>query len=291
MNGILNINKPKDYTSHDVVAKLRKVARTKRVGHTGTLDPQATGVLPILLGKATKLSNYLSEDNKAYIGEITFGIKTDTQDIWGEVISKKDYSFSKEQLIKAIESFKGEYYQLPPMYSAIKHKGKKLYEYAREGIEVKREKRLINIYEINLLDFNEDKALIYIRCSKGTYIRTLFNDIGEKLNTFAIMSELKRVEAGVFNIKNSIDLDQLTDIDTIKENILNMDIALNKFENHYINSEEENKALNGNKIFKNTNQYSEGQKLKMYIKDEFIGIGIVKKEDDIKYIKFLNMLK
>lgn len=209
LNGIINIYKEKNYTSHDVVNIVRKTLNKVKTGHTGTLDPQAEGVLPICIGKATKIADYIASDIKEYIAEIKFGITTSTQDSTGDIIEKKDVLCSNEEILNAVLSFKGEYMQTPPMYSALKVNGKKLYEIAREGKIIERKKRLINIYNIELLNFIQtDKALIKVLCSKGTYIRTLCNDIGEKLNCGAHMSSLIRTRAGNFYIKDSIKLDE-----------------------------------------------------------------------------------
>ena len=212
MDGIIIINKEKEYTSHDVVAKVKKILNEKKVGHTGTLDPNATGVLPILLGKGTKLSKYLINHNKIYEATLKLGEKTDTADIEGKIIEEKDVkkeNLSEENIAKILQEFIGKSKQVPPMYSAIKVNGKKLYEYARKGQTIEIKPREIEIYAIELLNINNNEITFRVHCSKGTYIRTLCENIAEKLETVGYMKDLKRIEVGEFNIKNSITLKEL----------------------------------------------------------------------------------
>lgn len=212
MDGIIIINKEKEYTSHDVVAKVKKILNEKKVGHTGTLDPNATGVLPILLGKGTKLSKYLINHNKIYETTLKLGEKTDTADIEGKIIEEKDVkkeNLSEENIVKILQKFIGKSKQVPPMYSAIKVNGKKLYEYARKGQTIEIKPREIEIYSIELLNINNNEITFRVHCSKGTYIRTLCENIAEKLETVGYMKDLKRIEVGEFNIKNSITLKEL----------------------------------------------------------------------------------
>lgn len=210
MDGIIIINKPKGYTSHDVVNKVRKIFNTKKVGHTGTLDPNATGVLPILLGKATKLSNYLTEHNKTYIATIKLGEKRDTGDSEGKVIEIKETKEPLEEDVKKVlNSFLGKQLQTPPIYSAIKIQGKKLYEYARAGIQIEIPKREIEIYSINLESIKNLEIKFTVTCSKGTYIRTLCEDIANKLDTIGYMKELIRTKVDRFSIEDSYTIEQL----------------------------------------------------------------------------------
>ena len=212
MDGIIIINKEKEYTSHDVVAKVKKILNEKKVGHTGTLDPNATGVLPILLGKGTKLSKYLINHNKIYETTLKLGEKTDTADIEGKIIEEKDVkkeNLSEENIVKILQKFIGKSKQVPPMYSAIKVNGKKLYEYARKGQTIEIKPREIEIYSIELLNINNNEITFRVHCSKGTYIRTLCENIAEKLETVGYMKDLKRIEVGEFNIKNAITLKEL----------------------------------------------------------------------------------
>ena len=205
MDGILYINKPKDWTSFDVVAKLRRVLHTKSIGHTGTLDPQATGVLVLLVGKATKILPYLEKSRKEYIAEIEFGKKTDTGDIWGNVIETGEIKdINETMLIDTLNSFLGHSMQKPPMVSAIKKDGKKLYEYARAGIEIEVEKRPIEIFEIELLNLNPVRFRVV--CSAGTYVRSLCEDIAEKLGMLGTMSSLVRTKVENISLDECVDL-------------------------------------------------------------------------------------
>ncbi len=213
MDGVINIYKEKGFTSHDVVAVVRKTINQKKVGHTGTLDPDAEGVLPICLGKGTKLADYIMADKKGYRAEVTLGITTTTEDSSGEILEVKPVDFNEEKIKEAVYSFIGEYDQVPPMYSAIKVNGKKLYELAREGKEIERKSRRIKIYDIKILEFlPPNKIVIDVICSKGTYIRTLCSDIGKKLGCGGNMSYLLRTMSGRFNIDTAIKLDELKTI-------------------------------------------------------------------------------
>lgn len=195
MDGIIVINKPSGYTSHDIVSKIRKKLNIKKVGHTGTLDPLATGVLPILLGNGTKLSKYLINHDKEYIATIKLGVKTDTADIEGTVIEEKKVPlFTEKQIMNALESLKGKQKQIPPMYSAIKVNGKKLYEYARSGESVEVKPRDIEIYNIVLIKYKDNRIQFKVACSKGTYIRSVCEEIAQKLNTVGTMSALERTK-------------------------------------------------------------------------------------------------
>ena len=214
MNGIILIDKEKEYTSHDVVAIVKKITKSK-VGHTGTLDPNATGVLPLLVGDATKVSKYLINHDKEYIVELQLGKKTTTADIEGDIIEEKEVQNwifeDKERLERILQSFVGKQKQIPPMYSAIKVNGKKLYDYARQGKEIKIESRNIEIYKIELLnvDRNQETISFKVKCSKGTYIRSLCEDIATKLETVGYMKNLRRIQVGSFKIEDSITITKL----------------------------------------------------------------------------------
>lgn len=210
MFGVINIYKPKGMTSHDVVSVLRKKLNIKQVGHTGTLDPFAEGVLPVCVGKATRLIEYF-DDDKEYLATVQFGSQTTTYDLEGDVTKTSNIKVTKSNLEKELEAFRGEILQTPPIYSAIKVNGKKLYEYAREGKEVKIEPRKVTIYKIELKNFDELKqqAEITIKCSKGTYIRSIANDLGEKLGCYGHLIKLVRTQAGKFVVENSVQLDDL----------------------------------------------------------------------------------
>ena len=207
MDGILNIDKPKDWTSHDVVAKIRSHFRIKKVGHAGTLDPNATGVLLICLGKATKKASFLTGQKKTYEGTLLLGTTTDTQDIKGKVIRKmKVEKIDAELLSSILKELTGDISQIPPMYSAVHYRGERLYKLARKGIKVNPEPRKVHIYSIELLSINIPEISIRVVCSKGTYIRTLANTIGEKLGYGACLKDLRRIQVGDFHIKDSLVL-------------------------------------------------------------------------------------
>lgn len=252
LSGIINIYKEKGYTSHDVVNVVRKTLNRVKTGHTGTLDPDAEGVLPVCIGKATKLAEYVASDIKEYRAEITLGISTTTEDISGDIIKQCDVISSEQEIYDAINSFVGDYNQKPPMYSAIKVNGKKLYELAREGKEIERKTRLIHIYKIdNIKKINNDKYEFTVLCSKGTYIRTLCKDIGEKLGCGACMSGLTRTRTGNFYLKDSIKLDELKKIaekNEVENVIITPENVLNNFDKVVIDSDANKYLYNGNKI-------------------------------------------
>ena len=210
-NGIINIYKEAGFTSHDVVAKLRGILKQKKIGHTGTLDPEAVGVLPVCLGKGTKVCDLLTDKDKVYETVMCLGVVTDTQDMTGEVLSRAEVHVTHEMLEEVLETFRGEYDQIPPMYSALKVQGKKLYELAREGKVVERKARRVQILGLEILAMNPDGIHVHMRvhCSKGTYIRTLCHDIGEKLGCGAAMEKLVRTQVGVFEIQDALTLSQI----------------------------------------------------------------------------------
>lgn len=219
VNGVINIYKVKGFTSHDVVAKLRGIVKQKKIGHTGTLDPDATGVLPVCLGSATKLCDMLTDKEKEYIAKVQLGVTTDTQDMTGNVISEKKAEVTELQVTEAIQSFVGKYEQIPPMYSALKVNGKKLYELARQGKEVERKARPVTIHYIEILDMSLPQITIKVGCSKGTYIRTLCHDLGEKLGCGAAMASLERTKSGRFALDTAMTLAELEEkLNTAGEN-------------------------------------------------------------------------
>lgn len=209
MNGIIIIDKPMGRTSHDMVYVMRKMTGIKKVGHTGTLDPEATGVLPVCIGSATKVADMLTLSDKCYRAELVLGMTTDTQDADGEVLTECAVTCTEDEIREAIMSFVGEIEQIPPMYSAIKQNGKKLYELARQGIEVERKKRKVTINSIDILKIDGERVTIDVSCSKGTYIRTLCEDIGLKLHVGAYMNTLRRTKTGPFTIEDSYTLKEL----------------------------------------------------------------------------------
>ncbi len=224
MNGIINVYKEQGFTSHDVVAKLRGILRIKKIGHTGTLDPDAVGVLPVCVGKATKVCDLLTNQDKTYTATVKLGITTDTYDMSGKIVTESKPMISEEAVRSALKEFTGEIMQIPPMYSAIKVNGKKLYELARQGKVIERKPRAVTIHAINLLEYDseEDEFVIEVTCSKGTYIRSLCHDIGEKLGCGAAMKSLVRNRVGNFRMENAFTLSQ---IETAAENE-NWDILL-----------------------------------------------------------------
>ena len=209
INGVINIYKIKGFTSHDVVAKLRGMLRQKKIGHTGTLDPDATGVLPVCLGSATKLCDMLTDKEKEYIAKVQLGVTTDTQDMTGTVLRESPVEVTEEDVKNVLQSFIGAYDQIPPMYSALKVNGKKLYELAREGKEIERKARPVIIHYIEILDMQLPHLTIKVGCSKGTYIRTLCHDVGEKLGCGAAMAALERTKSGQFSLDRAITLAEL----------------------------------------------------------------------------------
>ena len=272
MDGLILINKQKGFTSHDVVNVIRKKLNTKKVGHTGTLDPNATGVLPILVGKATKISKYLIEHDKTYIATIKLGEKTDTGDSEGQVIEEKlvPTDLKKEDINNALQSFLGKQKQVPPIYSAIKINGKKLYEYAREGKEVNLEAREIEIYKIQLLEYKNSKIKFEVECSKGTYIRTLCEDIAKKLGTVGYMEELQRTKVNNFKIGDSVLLDDIT-LENVKENLIKTEEVFKEKDKIELDNKKLELFLNGVKL-----TYDLPKDIyRIYNNKQFIGIGIV----------------
>lgn len=212
INGILNVYKEAGFTSHDVVAKLRGICRQKKIGHTGTLDPEAVGVLPVCLGSGTKLCDMLTDKSKEYEAVLLLGQVTDTQDVTGTVLEDHEVTADEEQVVEAIRSFVGAYEQIPPMYSALKVNGKRLYELARAGKEVERKGRPVEIHNIEILSVSLPEITFRVACSKGTYIRTLCHDIGQKLGCGGTMKSLKRTRVGIFTIDGALKLSQLEEL-------------------------------------------------------------------------------
>lgn len=283
MDGIINIYKPKEWTSHDIVAKIKKITGEK-VGHTGTLDPLAQGVLPILIGKGTQCSKYLVNHDKKYRVELKLGKRTETLDAEGKIIEEKEIpqnmleQSNKSNIEKTLKTFEGEIEQKPPIYSAIKVKGKKLYEYARKGQEVEIPTRKITIYSIELKQIKKEKNIIIfdVYCSKGTYIRTLCEDIAKKLNTIGYMQNLLRIQVGEFNIKDSITLrmENKTDLENIEKNIITIEKIFSKHPKVNIEQSKIKHFLNGVKITQNL----EDGIYRIYTNNKFIGTGTIKEK-------------
>ena len=283
MNGIIVINKSKGCTSHDIVYKVKKMFNEK-VGHTGTLDPMAEGVLPILIGKGTLLSKYLINHDKKYIVKLQLGIKTDTADSEGKIIEEHQVNtelLSKENITNVLISFIGKQEQIPPIYSAIKVNGKKLYEYARKGQEVELKPRQIEIYDINLISYSlEEKQIEFeVFCGKGTYIRSLCEDIAKKFETVGYMKSLKRIQVGEFKIENSVKIDELehniNNEEFINSKIISIEKIFDKKNSIKLNNRKLQLFLNGVKL---TQNYDDGI-YKVYNEEKrFIGIGIVENQ-------------
>ncbi len=297
-NGIINVYKERGFTSHDVVAKLRGILKQKKIGHTGTLDPEAEGVLPVCLGKGTKLCDLLTDKDKTYKAVLLLGISTDTQDTTGTVIEKSDTEewlkeHKVEELKDIIMSFVGEYNQIPPMYSALKVNGRKLYELAREGIEVERKARKIVIYDIVIESIQYPRVTMTIKCSKGTYIRTLCHDIGEKALLHGCMEKLVRTKVSTFTIENSLklaEIEQLVQSDKIENYIMSIDKTFESYKKCVVSEEFSRLLYNGNVLIpdnmstdENTNQlFVDDEQIRVYdYNDKFVGLYRYIKEDNI----------
>lgn len=280
IDGILNVYKEKGYTSHDVVAILRKKLQTKKIGHTGTLDPEAEGVLPICIGKATKAAEYLTNKTKVYMTTMQLGISTDTQDHTGKVINIREVKSSKDEIVNAINSFVGEYRQIPPMYSALKVNGKKLYELAREGKIIERKPRDINIYSIEEINIQNNNVSFKVSCSKGTYIRTLCHDIGEILKCGAHMTALIRVQSGNYFIDDSMKIDEIIkkqEAHQLNDFIQDVDRIFSEYKSVLVDGEYNKFLFNGNKVHEymltENNGLNEEQTYRVYDEhNQFIGI-------------------
>ena len=256
MNGIVNIYKPQGITSFDVIYKVRRILGTKRVGHTGTLDPMASGVLPVCVGKATRAAELITASDKEYVCTLKFGSETDTQDSTGLVTNTSDKRPNKSEFNEAVKAFIGETEQIPPMYSAVHHGGVRLYKLARRGETVERKPRKISIFDISVLSFTEDSAEIKIICSKGTYIRTLCEDIGKKLSCLSHMTSLTRTRSGIFTIENSVKIE-----DVSEDALTPVDALFTNYEKIVLNAKDEFRVRNGAAI---PNTRETGKKYRLY---------------------------
>lgn len=266
INGIMNIYKEAGFTSHDVVAKLRGIVKQKKIGHTGTLDPDAVGVLPVCFGSATKLCDMMTDKTKEYEAIMRLGVKTDTQDLSGRVLEECKVCVSKEAVEAAIMHFVGGYEQIPPMYSALKVNGKKLYELARQGREVERQPRHVDILSINILEMNLPDVRFVVSCSKGTYIRTLCADIGDKLACGAAMAALKRTRVGSFKIEDAITLSKVQELAAsgqCEDYVVAPDYIFMEYVGVVVKPEAENALANGNKLRLNQIEIKDN----VYLKD------------------------
>lgn len=249
MNGLLLVDKPTDFTSHDVVAKLRGILRERRIGHAGTLDPMATGLLVVLVGRATRAASFAESQTKIYEAAIRFGITTDTQDITGNILEQIPAPVSSDELQNILPRFTGEIEQIPPMYSAIKKDGKKLYELARKGEEVERQPRIVTINSLKHAGQRGEDHLLTVECSKGTYIRTLCHDIGQALGVGAVMSDLRRVASGDFSIENAHSLEEIAAAaaqGTVEDLLLGVDSLFSQHPSLTVSPEIEKKCRCGN---------------------------------------------
>ena len=277
MDGIIVIRKEKGYTSHDVVARLRGILHMKKIGHTGTLDPEAEGVLPVALGKATRLVDMITEKEKTYEAVMRLGVVTDTQDMTGTVLRQEEVTVTPEETEEALASFVGEQMQIPPMYSALKVNGKKLYELAREGKTVERKARSVHFFEIRLLEMELPLVRFRVTCSKGTYIRTLCHDIGEKLGCGAAMESLLRTQVGRFELKDSLTLSQVEEAvadGTVEEKILGIEEALKEYPGVFCTKTGDRLLANGNPLDQNfVSEASKEGWIRMHFSDgSFAGI-------------------
>ncbi len=280
LNGIIIIHKEAGYTSHDVVAKMRGICRQKKIGHTGTLDPQATGVLPVCLGSGTKLCDMLTDKDKEYVAELLLGVETDTQDTTGQVLRESPVNASGEEVRAAVMSFLGEYSQVPPMYSALKVDGKKLYELARAGKEVERQARKVMIHEIEILDMKLPVVKLRVACSKGTYIRTLCADIGAKLGCGGTMKSLQRTRVGSFDLERAVtlaELEKIRDEERLEEILFPVDSAFTNCPKLHVRQEFAKLVDNGNSFYPNQTverrTYGSGEWVSVYRENgSFVGV-------------------
>ena len=295
MNKIVNILKPTGMTSHDVVSRVRKILNIKKVGHTGTLDPDASGVLPICIGKATKVSELILNKDKGYICELTLGITTDTYDSSGEILEKcEDFNVSLDELEKAFDSQRGEIKQLPPMYSALKINGKRMCDLVRSGRsdEIELKYRDVNIKKLEILSYKDNKVMFYVKCSKGTYVRSICYDVGQVLGCGGHMSFLLRTESGKFNLDNSITLEELEifkENETLDNHLYDIDYVLSNLGLIDINPLAVKSFVNGAIVYPKgfiKKEFKASDKLvRVYTKGEFLGVGKLIKVDDTLCLK------
>ena len=246
MNGIVIVDKPQGWTSQDVTARLRRVFDTRRIGHGGTLDPMATGVLPVFVGRATRAVEFFEHAEKTYETVLLLGKRTDTQDVTGRVLEERPVSLSLEDVEDVLPRFRGEILQVPPMYSALKVNGQKLCDLARKGKQVERQPRPITIFELTLLSFEENRLRLRVRCSKGTYIRTLCDDIGAALGTLGCMESLRRTQAGDYSITEAVPLETLLETDSPETYLRGMDSMFTRYPAVTLTPNQEKRCRNGN---------------------------------------------
>ena len=279
--GIICINKPQEFTSCDVIAIVRKTAGTRKLGHSGTLDPMATGVLPVFIGRAAKAVDLNPDNVKAYRAGFKLGYESDTEDIWGNVTQSDNTHISLDMVKKAVEDLKGDMLQTPPMYSAVKVGGKKLYQLARQGIEIERQPRPITIHDAGLISYDEEKreGVITVTCSKGTYIRTLICDMAKNLSTRGIMTSLERTLSGGFSLSDCITIDKVRTLTTeeLYNSLIPVDRIFTCYDRVELSDKQRKMFLNG--VVLDTERmnidYANGTNLRIYHKDDFLGLGVV----------------
>ena len=246
MNGIVIVDKPQEWTSQDVTARLRRVFNTRRIGHGGTLDPMATGVLPVFVGRATRGVEFFEHAEKAYEAVLRLGVTTDTEDVFGNVLETREVRVSEGEFLGILEQFRGKIQQVPPMYSALKVNGQKLCDLARKGKEVERQPREIEIFELTCLEFTGETARLRVRCSKGTYIRTLCKDIGEALGCGGCMEALRRVQAGEYTIAEAVPLQELLETEEPEKYLRGVDTMFRNYPEAKLTANQEKRCRNGN---------------------------------------------
>lgn len=285
MNGILLINKPQGFTSFDVIAKLRGILKIKRLGHGGTLDPMATGVLPVFVGKATRACDIIPNNEKSYTADFRLGVVTETQDSTGTVINTSDKKVSEDEIVGVLDCFRGEIDQLPPMYSAVSVNGKRLYDLARQGIEVERKSRKITIEKIELISFNEESQTgrLFISCSKGTYIRTIIHDIGEKLSTGGIMTGLVRNSSSGFKLEDCYTFEQVQHMkenESLEDIIIPVDKAFESYDEIHLSDVQTSMYRNGVKLDLNRVIHNSNKNIFRVYSNENIFLGIAKADTE-----------
>ena len=293
MNGVLVVDKPQEFTSFDVVAVVRKLSGQKKIGHTGTLDPNATGVLPLLLGNATKAQDIVPNHDKEYVAGFKLGVTTDTLDIWGQVKIETESAVKQSEIEEIIEKFTGEITQIPPMFSAVSVGGQRLYDLARKGVEVERKPRKVTVYELELESFDEQSqsGTLRVKCSKGTYIRTLIDDIGAELEVGAVMTALRRTMACGFEIENALTLDEIKELpkEELESKLMSTESLFYAYPELYVTDAQANRFHNGGAL--------DIQRTKLADKNvpddsifrvkglkKFLGLGIIK-DNSIKIYK------
>lgn len=280
INAVIGVNKPKGFTSFDVVAKLRKILKTKKIGHAGTLDPLATGVLPILVGKATKLCDLICDNYKEYVADFKLGVLTDTLDITGKVLLTSSVSVSKLDIENALQKYLGEFYQTVPMYSAVKVNGQKLYNLARKGQEVERPKKLVKISKLELKNYDPqaNEGRIIVGCSKGTYIRSLIDDLGKDLGCYATMINLCRIKSCGINLTETVTLDELekaVNEGKFENILLNMDYFLKEYREYNLSLHEKEKFSHGAILPIADSKFKDQELLRVYYSGQFLGLAKV----------------